>query len=158
MIFRLVQRRAIKKVIQPCTGSKNNYFANINCCYHTNARNCGALRYELRHTKTTYENDVRRTKNSYYVGGQKFIPRRPLNFCVTFLHVLHKRKPGAGICLFVELVLCIIYWLKSTKFRVYAHKWVYGFWLITQSFFVQSRYKCVYKFRRLLAVSKVPKI
>ena len=83
----LVQRRAIKKVIQPGTGSKNNNFANINCCYHTNARNCGALRYELRHTKTTYENDVRRTKNSYYVRGRKFLPRRPLTFCVAFLHV-----------------------------------------------------------------------
>ena len=29
-------------MIQP--GSQNNNFANINCCYHTNARNCRALR------------------------------------------------------------------------------------------------------------------
>ena len=36
---------------------------------------------------------------------------------------------------FKNIDISLIYGLKSTKFRAYAHILAYGLWLITQSFF-----------------------
>ena len=46
---------------------------------------------------------------------------------------------------------------KSIEFGTYAQIWAYGFWLITQWFFVQSWWNFIYDFRRPLATSKAPK-
>ena len=51
-----------------------------------------------------------------------------------------------------------IYKPNFIKFGTHAQIWAYGFWFITQSFFVQSGWNFIYEFRGPLATSIAHKI
>ena len=53
---------------------------------------------------------------------------------------------------FKNIDIWLIYGLESIKFVAYVQIWAYGFWLITQPFFVQPGYEIVYKLDALINI------